>query len=574
MKNTFTIWILLLSVSGSVLFQSYTTAVTETESAKIEKLMQYSYENGIFNGVILVSQNSKPIYKSAFGFADKNNNRMLNESSVFYLASVSKQFTAMAIMILAEENKLSYNDNLSFYFPEFPEYADSITIKQLLTHTSGIANHYRFGIYKKGLTNKDVKELLVKQEQLDFSPGDKYSYSNGGYVLLALIVEKVSGMPFHKFMEANIFKPLEMNNTLVYDESAPKIENRAVGYNQSGELDDYEIFTTGAGGIFSTIDDLFLWDQALYSEKLIRESTLEEAFTRAKLNNGESINYGYGWGVSGKDRRKVVQHSGGLNGYRTFIKRNLYNKSGYIILTNHGDASENRAIMDALDDILEGKSYTLPTIPVSNKMAKMLKSGDVKSVMNSIRKMLDAEPDKFKVDETGINTLGYFFLGKQDIEKALAVFKFNVDYNPSSSNVYDSYGEALLAGGDTLQSVNNYKKSIELNGNNTSALELLKGLNVNTDSLVKNLIVPEELLQQYVGKYQLTQDLILSIIREDKRLFIHPTGQSKSEVFASSQNRFYSKIVDAQITFNKDENGKIKSLTLHQNGNQEAKKFE
>ncbi len=565
MKNAFIIWILLLSVSGSVLFQSCYTAVTETESAKIEKLMQYSYENGMFNGVILVSQNGKPIYKSAFGYADKNNNQMLNDSSVFYLASVSKQFTAMAIMILKEQNKLSYNDKLSSYFPEFPDYADSITIKQLLTHTSGIANHYRFGIYKKGLTNNEVKEALVKQEQPDFTPGDKFSYSNGGYVLLALIVEKVSGMSFHKFMETNIFKPLEMNHTLVYDESAPKIGNRAVGYNQSGALDDYEIFTTGAGGIFSTIDDLFLWDQALYSGKLIPKITLEEAFSRAKLNDGESINYGYGWGVSEKDEQKSVHHSGGLNGYRTFIKRNLYNKSGYIILTNHGDASENAAIMDALDDILEGKSCTLPKIPVSKKMAKLLKSDDVKSVINSIREMLDAEPDKFEVNETDINALGYFFLGKQDIERALAVFKFNVDYNPSSSNVYDSFGEALLAGGDTLQSVKNYKKSIELNGNNTTALEVLKSLGVNTDSLVKNVIVPEELLQQYVGKYQLRQDFILSIIREDNHLFIHPTGQSKSEVFASSPNRFYSKIVNSQITFNKDENGKIKSLTLHQN---------
>lgn len=574
MKNTFVIWILLLSVTSSVLLQSCKTTVTESESAKIEKLMQHSYENDMFNGVILVSQNSKPIYKSSFGFADKNNNRMLTDSSVFYLASVSKQFTAMAIMILAEQNKLSYNDKLSSYFPEFPNYADSITIKQLLTHTSGIANHYRFGIYKKGLTNNEVKEVLVKQERPDFNPGDKFSYSNGGYVLLALIVEKVSGMPFHKFMEVNIFKPLEMNHTLVHDESAPKIENRAVGYNQSGALDDYEIFTTGAGGIFSTINDLFLWDQALYSEKLIPETTLKEAFTRATINNGDSINYGFGWGINVTDGQKSVQHSGGLNGYRTFIKRNLYNKSGYIILTNHGDASNNSAIMDALDDILEGKSYTLPKIPVSNKMAKMLKSDDVKSVMKSIREILDAEPDKFEVNETGINSLGYFFLGEQNIEKALAVFKFNVDCNPSSSNVYDSFGEALLAGGDTLQSVKNYKKSIELNGNNTTALELLKGLGVNTDSLVKNVIVPEELLQQYVGKYQLTQDFILSIIREDNRLFIHPTGQSKSEVFASSQNRFYSKIVNAQITFNKDENGKIKSLTLHQNGNQEAKKIE
>ncbi|MCP4977583.1 MAG: serine hydrolase [Maribacter sp.] len=574
MKNTLVTFMMLFWVTSSLLSQSSAIVDTNTKAAKIDKLMQYSFENGMFNGVILVSQASKPIYKNAFGYADKSNNRKLNKASVFYLASVSKQFTAMAIMILKEQKKLSYNDKLSRYFPEFPGYADTVAIKHLMTHTSGIADHYRLGIYKKGLTNRDVKKVLVKQSQLDFQPGDKFSYSNGGYVLLSLIVEKASGVPFHKFMENNIFMPLGMKNTLVYDESAPNIENRAIGYNQIGELDDYEIFTTGAGGMFSTLEDLHLWDQALYSEKLIPKSTLEEAFTPATLNNGESTNYGYGWGVSEKDGHKIVQHSGGLSGYRTFLKRNLYYNSGYIILTNHGDAFNNSAIRNALDDILEGKPFTLPRIPISNKMGHMLMSNDVTATMKKIRALLDSEQDKFEVDESAINRLGYYYLGDKDFEKALGIFKFNVDYNPLSSNVYDSFGEALLASGDTLKSIKNYKKSLELNGNNTNAIDALKRVGINTDGLVSKVMVPEEQLQQYVGKYQLSPNFIITILKEGNRLFIHPTGQSKSEVFASSQNRFYSKIVNAQITFNKNENDKVLSLTLHQNGNKEAKKIE
>ena len=238
--------------------------------------MQYSYEKGMFNGGILVSQDGKVIYKNALGYADKENDRKLNEASVFYLASVSKQFTTMAIMILKEQKKLSYDDKLSKYFPEFPAYANTVTIKHLMTHTSGIADPYGL-IYEKGgnndkkrITNRDVKELLLEHNQLDFQPGDKYSYSNGGYIFLALIVEKVSGLPFHKFMETNIFKPLGMNNTFVHNESAPKIENRAVAHTQASELndfvrifDDFEFFTRGDGGIFSTLDDLHLWDLSL-----------------------------------------------------------------------------------------------------------------------------------------------------------------------------------------------------------------------------------------------------------------------------------------------------------------------
>lgn len=403
MKNTLVVFIMLFLGTSSILSQSSTITDTMTEASKIDKLMQYSYENGIFNGAILVSQNGKTIYKNALGYADKDNDRKLNESSVFYLASVSKQFTTMAIMILKEQKKLSYDDKLSKYFPEFPDYANAVTIKHLMNHTSGIADHFGLGIYKKGLTNSDVVEVLVKQKELDFPPGDKFSYSNGGYVLLSLIVEKVSSMPFHEFMETNIFKPLGMNNTLVYDESAPKIENRAVGYNQAGALDDNEIFTTGDGGMYSTLVDLHLWDQALYSEKLISKATLEEAFTSATLNNGESTNYGYGWGVSEKDGRKVVQHSGSLSGYRTFLKRNIYNNSGYIILTNHGDASNNSAIMRALDEILEGESYKLPKVPITNKMGELLISNDVPAAMKKIRALLDSEPDKFEADENAIN---------------------------------------------------------------------------------------------------------------------------------------------------------------------------
>ncbi|TMM53185.1 beta-lactamase family protein [Maribacter algarum] len=355
MKNILPIFIMLFWASNSIQAQSGTIVETSSQAKRIDSLMQTSYKDGIFNGVILVSQNGKPIYKNAFGYANKDNNSKLNKTSVFYLASVSKQFTAMAIMILKERNKLSYNNNLSMYFPDFPDYANTVTIKHLLTHTSGIPDHFGLGIYKKGLTNNDVIKELAKQKKLDFKPGKKYSYSNGGYVLLSQIVTKVSGIPFNEFMETNIFKPLNMNSTLVYNESTPAITNRAVGYNKAGELDDYEILTTGAGGIFSTLDDLHLWDQALYTEKLIPKSTLEEAFTRTTLNNGKLTNYGFGWVISEKEGRKSVYHAGGLSGYRTFMIRNLYNNSGYIILTNSGDASNIQEIVTSLNKVLNGK---------------------------------------------------------------------------------------------------------------------------------------------------------------------------------------------------------------------------
>jgi CubicO group peptidase (beta-lactamase class C family) len=259
----------------------------------------------------------------------------------------------MAIMILNERNQLSYIDQLSKYFPEFPSYANLVTIKHLLTHTSGIPDHFRLNSYKPDLTNQDVLNILIEQKSLDFKPGDRFDYSNSGYILLAMITEKVSGMPFHEFMKANVFDPLGMNNTLVYDESKPLINNRAIGHSRDGTFNDYNILTTGAGGIFSRVDDLYLWDQALYSGTLVSWGTIYEAFTPFILNNGDISNYGFGWFIYEDEKSKTVSHSGSLSGFRNYICRDIVNKNAYVLLTNNGDAFEMNKVVGAIRDFLD-----------------------------------------------------------------------------------------------------------------------------------------------------------------------------------------------------------------------------
>jgi CubicO group peptidase (beta-lactamase class C family) len=320
---------------------------------KLDSIINHYYQNGLFNGIILVSRYKKVAYREAFGYSNFETKEKLIPESVFYLASVSKQFTAMAIMILSDRNKLTYNDKLSKYFPEFPSYANFVTIKHLLNHTSGIPDYYRLNAYKPDLKNQDVLEILIKQNSLDFNPGDRFEYSNSGYVLLAMITEKVTGIPFHAFMKANVFDPLGMTNTLVYDESKPSINNRAIGYNMDGNLNDYNVLTTGAGGIFSTVDDLHLWDLALYTDTLVSYGTIKKAFTPTILNDGGISNYGFGWFIYEDDRRKIVTHSGNLFGFRTYIGRDLVNKNAYILLTNNGDAIEMNTIISAIRDFLD-----------------------------------------------------------------------------------------------------------------------------------------------------------------------------------------------------------------------------
>lgn len=277
--------VLLPSTFSIILSIFNQSCIVDNKAKKIDKLMTYCYENDMFNGTVLVASDGEVVYKNALGYANFHDMEELKPISVFCIGSIGKQFTSMAIMMLKEQEKLDYEDRLSDYFPEFQDYADKITIRHLLNHTSGIPDwmdcsefRVRPGDFKDDITNKDVFEFLVQIDSLQFMPGEKYSYSSSGYVLLAMIVEKVSGEPFYKFMKKNIFDPLDMKNTLVWNETKPEIPNKTIGYNQFGEKDDYNILTMGAGSIYSTIEDLYKWDQGALHRETCLSRNIERSF--------------------------------------------------------------------------------------------------------------------------------------------------------------------------------------------------------------------------------------------------------------------------------------------------------
>ncbi len=345
--------LLLQSFSILLLGQSATNF-----SQKIDAYLQEMKTQKGLNGVVLVAQKGQPIYKKAFGLADESTKRPLNTDAPFYLGSIAKQFTTMGIMMLKEAGKLSYDDPLSTFFPDYPAYAKAITIRHLMTHTSGIKDQYNLGIYKKGLTNQDVYKTLT-QQTLNFLPGEEWKYSNGGYVLLAMIIEKVSGQSLADFMEAHIFKPLAMDGAYVVHPTTKHAENRAIGFSSKavGEdkamFNDYEIYTTGAGGIYASVDDLLKWDQALYTQKLVSKATLKEAFKSAVLNNGTSTNYGFGWAID--EANGLVGHTGSLSGFRNFIDRDTINNITLIALTNN-TATYRNDLRSGLQDLVLPKT--------------------------------------------------------------------------------------------------------------------------------------------------------------------------------------------------------------------------
>jgi len=323
-----------------------------------------------FSGVVLIAENGKPVYQKAFGYREFENKIPLQTSDIFELASVSKEFTAMIIMMLKEKELLNYEDSVSKYI-DIPY--KGMTIRNLLTHTSGLPDYQeimdKYWDKSKVAGNPDCIEYLNKYAPpKHFEPGEKYEYSNTGYMLLASIAEKASGKDFIEMCRQWIFKKLKMKSTDIRTlEEKKATKNFAIGHVYVEERNKYvraDSFPSsnytiwlgnrkGPGRISSTAEDLLKWDKALYTEKLIRQSTLQEAFTPMKLNDGTISNYGFGWELRNDPSfGKIVQHNGDNPGYKTQIIRYI-DKKKTIILLNNNASKDFGLILKQLGEIIK-----------------------------------------------------------------------------------------------------------------------------------------------------------------------------------------------------------------------------
>ncbi|MDO9184745.1 MAG: serine hydrolase domain-containing protein [Bacteroidia bacterium] len=316
------------------------------KSKQLNDLFENKVKTVGFNGCILIAQKGQIIYKNVFGFSNLKTKDSLKINSAFQLASTSKTLTAAAILLLKDQGKLNLSDNIQHFIPNFPYH--NITVQTLLTHRSGLSNYIYFGepycdannCYNgKTFDNNSVIQIMMSDKPQPYaSPNKKFEYCNTNYALLASIVEKVSGLSFADFMAQNIFKPLEMNNTWVHNPHNDSIfKNKTIGHNASGymEKETYADDVVGDKGIYSTVEDLFKWDQALYSDKILKRSTIEEAFTGYSNEHKGKRNYGYGWRLIDEGKgNKVVYHNGWWHGYSTLFYRRLSDQTTVILLSN------------------------------------------------------------------------------------------------------------------------------------------------------------------------------------------------------------------------------------------------
>jgi CubicO group peptidase (beta-lactamase class C family) len=255
-------------------------------------------------------------------------------------------------MMLAEQHRLTYDDPLSKFVPGLTGAVGVVTIRHLLTHTSGIPDYPELNVDHPGITNREILAALQTVQRLTFAPGQRYQYCNAGYVLLGLIVENLSGHPLPRFLEDRVFKPLGMTSTFVLTSLEQKSADVARGYDASGAADDFEGMETGDGGVYSTVNDLLRFDQALYTDALVRQQTLAEAFTPAPVREGRNT-YGFGWNIAADPTGKRVWHQGNTAGFRAFFERRLANRITVIMLTNGGD-TDRMAINDRIQQIIRG----------------------------------------------------------------------------------------------------------------------------------------------------------------------------------------------------------------------------
>ena len=319
----------------------------------LENQLDEFHESKKFSGVVLIAERGKIAFEKSAGYEDPKQKILLGPKSSFRLASVSKAFTAMAIMLLEKEGKLNLDDDIQKHLPDLPY--KGITIRNLLHHTGGLPDymglahkHWHPDVpvdERKAVTNEVVQQLFAKHKPKTlFKPGDKWDYSNTGYSLLGRIVTVASGMPCQDFVNQKIFAPLEMKHS-----KAPTVEakdfdlkNRVYGFqflrrrSKWQRLNDWNFLNGvfGDGGVYTSARDLVKWDQALYTERLVSKRMLDQASTAGTLNDGKKTDYGFGWIVLDRGNQKAVTHSGAWVGFNTFIQRELSNQTVLIVLSN------------------------------------------------------------------------------------------------------------------------------------------------------------------------------------------------------------------------------------------------
>jgi CubicO group peptidase (beta-lactamase class C family) len=437
-------------------------------SQEEENLIKFLFQEASGNqpgANVLVIKDGKIIHQKSYGMANVEKEIKSIPETNYRIASVSKQFTAMGIMILEDQGKLSYESKLTEIFPGFPEYGKAINIRHLLTHQSGVIDYDEFieNDQIEQLLDKDVLDMMLSADSTYFTPGSQYRYSNSGYAILAQIVEKVSGLSFAAFMDKEIFKKLNMKDAQVFVLDKP-IKNRAYGCSIENDLvrsNDQSITSAiqGDGGIYMHVMDYFKWDQALYTNKLIPLDKLEEAFYDWEDNiKTNKDGYGYGWSINYKNGTKFIEHSGGTAGFESRMRRIPSLNLSIIIFTNR-DGHDRQLLhrINALTSIFS--DYKIP-MPVEIVMKKEIEQKGLSYGIEAYDKLKNDK--RYEYNKTTPTFLGFEYYRLNDFKTAEAIFVKDTIERPNHFGGYYGLANVYKKMNEVDKAILNFEKIIEI----------------------------------------------------------------------------------------------------------------
>ena len=525
--------------------------IEKTTAGEINSIFNQAYPAESPGVAVLIAKDDKIIYRKAFGMANLELQVPMNPENVFQLASITKQFTSVSILMLMEEGKLSLTDPLTKYIADFPR-GNEITLHHLLNHTSGIVSYTNLPEFREKTRLDLSPEEIIKSFKdlpLEFNPGENQAYSNSGYVLLGFIIEQLSGMSYGDFIQKSIFDRLDMKNSH-YADPYKIIPNRASGYQlYEGSFENPEYMSPtipyAAGSLLSTIDDMFLWNKAIHHNTLISEKSKQLAFANQILANGKAINYGYGWYINEIAGVSTLEHPGGINGYTTsgiyIPESNIYS----IVLSN-------------LDDGIGAEPHNIKVVeallgqPTNAKAAVKITEGELKKWVGAYQfedvvRFISYENGSLYSTREGGRPLKLVALSASEFgfENRTGNYKFSL-VNGKKQVLYSNRIEKE-SGYETDKKPLSEKETVQL---------------------------PPTVLAKYVGVYELQPSFQIEVEMKNERLYALAMGQPAIELFAQSENSFFIKEIGAQIVFISNPDGMVEGLSFSQGGNtMEGKKI-
>lgn len=530
----------------SFFFLFINSSIAQNLTSDVDALISEKYAKDGPGISLLIAKNGKTIYKNQSGLANIELQVPINENSVFEIGSITKQFTSVSILMLEEQGKLSLDDEITKYIPDYPTNGHKITIHHLLNHTSGIQSYTGMPSFRtqdrKDMTPTELIDVF-KNEPMNFNPGEDYRYNNSGYILLGYIIEVITKESYPDFIQKNIFTPLGMTSSY-YGSKSKVIPNRASGYSPGSQGMDNARYLSmtlpyAAGSIMSTVGDLLKWQNAIRTHKLISKASFEKATNGSVLNNGKEIDYGYGWRSEDVSGSRTIEHSGGIYGFSTngiyFPEEDIY----VIGLTNF-NGSDVVNFVQEVSALAIGKPFHNKKDAISLSESQLKKWVGAYQFDEEIVRYITVKEGKIFSQREGSDPIEILPMSEN-------TFMF-----PGSRSSYEF-------------KVNAGKKEAVFKGREES---LGKEIDKAPPAEKKEITLSNDILKQYIGTYELAPTFSIEVSVRENRIFGVATGQPEVEFFPYSETEFFLKVVKAEITFNKDDQGKVTGLILNQNGRQ------